>query len=190
MSLEIPDKIKLLIGIFCCFISAWLTNLILAPDPDSSKLFWIAPGLIFGFALLVPNIAHIDGLKWRVISIVSFPILMICVWVLNVFLAYTLGGVISSSFGLTVGLSFIGFYSSLMALGAFNFFYQRKIKLLNYCIVGLLGSAAFITIDRLYLTNGEGMTNHFDKLIYSWQILVGIGISLSFRKENLEMFIK
>lgn len=190
MIIERPNKIKLLIGIFCCFISAWVTNLILAPDPDSSNLFWIAPGLIFGFALLVPNIADIDGLSWKIISIVGFPILMVFIWGLNIFLALILCGTIQNLFRLKANSLFIGFCSSLTTLGAFNFFYQRKIKLLNYCIVGLFGYAAFVTIDTLYLMNGEGMTDHLDKLIYSWQIFVGIGISLSFRKENLKVFIK
>lgn len=186
---EKTNKTKFFMGLFSCGISALITNLVLGSDPTSSNLFWIAPGLIFGLALIIPNLSDVNGLKWKIISLISFPLVMWAVWMLNLVFANSIGNAVSDLCGLTTGIAFIGISSALIAFGAINFFFQRKIKLLNYCIVALCGGAAFITINILYLTNGEGMVNHFDKLIYAWQILVGTGISLSFKKENLEVFI-
>jgi hypothetical protein len=188
--LEKPDTKKVIAGIILCIISALTTNFILGPDPDSTSIFWFIPGLIFGLALILPNIFDIIGTKWKIISILTFPVLTIAVWVFNVFLAWTIGGAISSVINLTVGILFIGFISAFNTAWAFNFFFQHQIKMANYLVIGLLGSISFLVTDKVFLSEGQGMTNHFDKLIYAWQPLVGFGISLTFKKESLEIFIK
>lgn len=189
MVLEKPDPMKCITGICCCMLSAGVTNFALGPDPDSSGLFWIVPGIVFGLALTIPVVSNMQGFNQKIVSMFGFPLLSLGVWVFNVFLAGTLGSAVSSLSGLAASLMFIGFYSSLTLFGAFNFFYQRKIKLLNYCIVGLCGAGSFFLVHNTYTINGEGMANHLDKLIEFWQILVGISISITYRKENLELFI-
>ncbi len=188
-SIEKPHLIKLLSGIFLCIISSLTNNIFLGPDTDSSFMFWIIPGLTFGLALTIPNINSVEGIKSKFVSIICFPLLTNAIWVANIFLAWTLGGAVSSLFGINAGLVFIGFFSSLTTFGAFNFFFNRNIKLLNYLIVGILGVVSFFVVDKIYLNNGQGMADHFDKLNYSWQTLVGIGISITFKNENLKLFI-
>lgn len=188
-TIERPDFIKLFVGIVCCIVFSLTGRIILGPDPDSSNMFWVLPGLTFGLALAIPNILSIEGVKWKLVSIICFPIMTIAVWLANILLSWTIGGAVSSIFGLKIGLAFIGLFSSLTVFGAFNFFYGRHIKLLNYIIVGTLGAGSFLIVDKIYLGEGQGMIDHFDKLIYFWQTLVGIGISISFKKENLKLFI-
>lgn len=40
------------------------------------------------------------------------------------------------------------------------------------------------------MKDGEGLNMNFDKLIYLWQTFVGIGISLSYKTEKLQLFFE
>lgn len=181
--IENPNIFKLLTGIVCCLVSALSAYLMFTFDKDSFELFWLLPGYIFGLAITIPNVNSIEGTGWKIVSIIFFPYLTMAIYFLNTMISFALLSI--KLIELTASLMIIGMMSSILVFWLFNFFYSRKIKILNYFIVTVLGAISFLLVRNFI--GDEGIGNHLNVLIYIWQPLVGLGISLSFKKEKIHV---
>jgi len=185
---EKPDKKKLLIGIGCCLVSAgicfvsyWGKFITLGgTGPNDPGIVVFIPGLTFGIALIIPTLFDSPGTRSRVNSLVLFPLISFAIWMLCALFTF----IILHGPNLGYNLPLIGLFSSLILFGIFNVFFNRRIKFLNYVLVGLLGLLSLLIWWHLLPPKDHELYKGALGMIISiWQILVGIGISLSYKKD-------
>jgi len=159
----------LIAGIITFFINSF----------SSLTIILFIPGLLFGLALSIP---HFDKSKKQIVAITTFPIFMILLWIFIMFLGLGLG-ISNNSNSDNTGLVIIGLLSSLLFGLIYNQYYPVKNKRTFFILIIILGLISIFVCDYLFTTPHSKELN-IGKMIFIWEISVGVGLTLFNIKVN------
>ncbi len=145
----------------------------------------LLPGLLFGLALTIPQF---DKSRRQLIALLTFPILMILLWIVIMTIGLGLG-ILNNSNTDKTGVVILGILSSFLFTVVLDQFYPIENKINSYLLIIVLGVISTMTSDYLFKTSHSKELN-LGKIILIWEIFIGLGLTIFVKYDSKKQYNK